>query len=243
MRSLSPQPLRQFQLLPGPAFQRQHPQGLSCPEIRRCSQLPGRMPKQPPLHGHSQLPKPAHLNGKPIAARASAAPHRLPGQQQLRSKPAQLALPPRLLIPRQLRHLRHVFPQPRIPTLQHRQQLMPDPVPRKRQMLVRRVLAPPLPQLPEIGLNLGPRRSQQRPQNPPLGKLHHWMNPAQPLRPRTAQKLRQHRLRLVVQRVRSSHSIHRPRRHQLSEPPVAHPSPSLFQRLDLFALGSPRLRR
>ena len=77
-----------------------------------------------------------------------------PGKIDLRRQPLQLGLPPRLLVPRQLRHLRQVRPQPRIPALQQRQQFVPDPVARKRQMPVRRVLAPPLPQRLQISLDL-----------------------------------------------------------------------------------------
>ena len=127
--------------------------------------------------------------------------------------------------------MRQVLAQPRIPTLQQRQQLMTNPVARVGQFAIRRVLTPALAHCVQISLNLGPRGRQHGPQDAPLGKLNHRMNGAQALRPRSAQKLREHRLSLVVERMRGGDGIDFTRRHQLPEPAIPQPPCRLFNRL------------
>jgi hypothetical protein len=64
----------------------------------------------------------------------------------LRRQPGQFRVPPRLLVVRQLGHLRQMLAQPGVPALEQRQQLVADAVAGKRQMAVGRVLAPGLAQ-------------------------------------------------------------------------------------------------
>ena len=109
--------------------------------------------------------------------------------------PGHLVFPPRLFIPRQLRHLRQMRAQLRVPLFQHGQKFVADAVAGKRQVPVGRIFAPGLLQLGQIRFNLRPGSGQQRPEDATLRKLHHGMNPCKSLRPRTPQKFRQARSR------------------------------------------------
>jgi len=65
-----------------------------------------------------------------VAPRSSAASHRTPLEKHLRPSRA-ISAPPGLLVARQASHLCQVVAELRVPALQQRQQLMPDPVPRE----------------------------------------------------------------------------------------------------------------
>lgn len=107
---------------------------------------------------------------------------------------------------------------------------MPNAVPRIRQMPIRRILAPHLPQSMQVILHLGSSYRQQRPQNPALGKFQRRMDSRQALGPRATQKPRQHRLCLIIERMRRGYTIHFAGGQQLPEPGVADSPRGLLNR-------------
>jgi len=188
------------------------------------------MPQHPALQSGMQCRQSCHIDGEPLASRAPAPPNRPSHHNQLRGL-RQLRLPPRLLISRQNRHLRQMLLQPRIPLLKQWQQFVPDAISRIRRIPIRRIFPPILPNRPKVSFHLGPRRAQQRTNNPPLRKAHLRVYPGKPLRPRSAQEFAQHRFGLIVQRVRRRNSVYLTRCQQLPEECVPQPPRRLLNRL------------
>ena len=119
---------------------------------------------------------------------------------------------------------------------------MPHPVPRQRHIPIRGILSPPLPPPPQKRLHLHPPNPQQRPHNPPSSyTLYLRRDPSQPLRPSPAHHLHHHRLRLVVERMRSSHDIHHSTRHQPTQRLIPQLPRSLLQSLTLRRPPSRRI--
>src|SRR5579862_6871686 len=100
---------------------------------------------------------------------------------------------------------------------------MPDAIACKRQVAIRRILAPGLVELVKIGLDFGAGCFEHRPNDrPALGALEFWGNSCQTFRPCPAQKFGENCFSLVVERVCRGHRIQFSSRQKLPKPRIAY---------------------
>ena len=113
-----------------------------------------------------------------------------------------------LLGPRDFRQLTHVFDRGLAKFFpDRRQQPMPHAIPKKGNIPIRRILTPALALLAQKFLQCSAAKAKQRPYQLAkraslLLKDDPWMNARQPSNAGTAKNAQQHRLRLIVERVR-----------------------------------------
>ena len=223
MRALSPEPPREFEFLPRPAPRGQITKSFGPGKVERGFEMGGGMSKQPALHSHGLGGEAGEIESNPFRSggRPASAADRPPAQSDLVKNPGQFRFPPAFLVPGQFRHLRKAFTKLRVHGFQQRQNFVADAIARKGKVAVGGVLAPWLIVRVEPHFDLSAPGVEEWAKNPAFRKAENRVNAREAFGPGAAQKFRENRLRLIVERVRRGHSIKRNLGEQPPEPGIA----------------------